>query len=228
MDATQEQWRPVIGHEGYEVSSQGRVRSIDRVLTFKDGRSRIARGRELKSWPIGKVGHRGVGLTGKARALVHVLVLEAFVGPRPEGLVACHGNGIADDNRVENLRWDTYSENNNDLVRHGTHSQASKTHCPAGHEYSPENTREYVHRGWKLRYCRACRLEHRSDVNARRREQRAARGLQKSGAKRQSHCARGHEFTPENTYHPPKGGRQCAACRAIYQERAKQRRKSCV
>jgi hypothetical protein len=50
---------------------------------------------------------------------VHQLVLEAFVGSRPEGMVCRHLNGVPTDNRVENLAWGTYGENNADIVRHG-------------------------------------------------------------------------------------------------------------
>jgi len=52
---------------------------------------------------------------------IHRLVLETFIGPCPEGMEACHNNGIRTDNRVNNLRWDTSSANHLDAVRHGTH-----------------------------------------------------------------------------------------------------------
>jgi hypothetical protein len=51
---------------------------------------------------------------------VHHLVLEAFIGPRPDGFEACHGNGDPTDNRVENLRWGTHEENHDDRAMHGT------------------------------------------------------------------------------------------------------------
>jgi hypothetical protein len=51
---------------------------------------------------------------------VHRLVLEAFVGPCPAGMEACHNNGVRTDNRLENLRWDTRSANCRDRIRHGT------------------------------------------------------------------------------------------------------------
>ncbi len=50
---------------------------------------------------------------------VHHLVLEAFVGPRPEGMECRHLNGDPFDNRPENLAWGTRSENALDKVRHG-------------------------------------------------------------------------------------------------------------
>ena len=53
---------------------------------------------------------------------VHRLVLELFVGPCPDGMEACHNNGISSDNRVENLRWGTRKENQNDRNIHGTAS----------------------------------------------------------------------------------------------------------
>ena len=33
----------------------------------------------------------------------------------------------------------------------------------------------------------------------------------------QTHCKRGHEFTPENTYRPATGGRYCRRCKAMHQ-----------
>lgn len=170
---TSEEWRPVVGFEGlYEVSDHGRVRSLDHFVDLSNGRRRRAPGRVLKPWD--SEGYPKVGLTfegRKRRALVHVLVLEAFVGARPEGAACCHNDGNRQNSRLSNLRWGTYSENNFDLVRHGTHYQASKTHCPQGHEYTTENTRIYTGRGYVERCCRTCQ-------NARnrraKREKRAA------------------------------------------------------
>lgn len=59
---------------------------------------------------------------------VHRLVLEAFVGPCPEGMQACHNNGNKLDNRPENLRWDTGSNNCQDRRRHGTALLGKKNH----------------------------------------------------------------------------------------------------
>lgn len=57
---------------------------------------------------------------------VHRLILEAFKGPCPDGWQACHNNGIRDDNRIDNLRWDTQSGNFADKRRHGTHLQGER------------------------------------------------------------------------------------------------------
>lgn len=215
---TPEEWRPIVGHEGaYEVSDHGRVRSLDRIVHFPDGRKRRAAGRQLKPWLT--TGYPTVGIPGRDRnrkVFVHVLVLESFVGPRPDGAACCHNDGNKQNNHLINLRWDTYSENNLDLVRHGTHFQASKTHCSHGHEYTAENTRNYTHRSWKLRYCRKCAAERGRANSAKRKQQRADRGLLKPGVKRKTHCLRGHEFTAVNTYVIPGGkGRQCKSCNRI-------------
>jgi hypothetical protein len=72
-------------------------------------------------------GHLSVVLGRRNTRMVHTLVLEAFVGPRPPGKEACHGNGQPGDNRLSNLRWGTRSENIADAVRHGTwHSEKRK------------------------------------------------------------------------------------------------------
>src|SRR5262245_15940652 len=46
--------------------------------------------------------HRG---GNKVARYIHHLVLEAFVGPRPPGMVCRHLDGDPAHNHVENLRW---------------------------------------------------------------------------------------------------------------------------
>ena len=152
-----EKWLPIPGYEGrYEVSDLGRVRSLAR----KDSRGRSRRERILRGRPQAK-GHLAVALYAdgvRCDQLIHWLVLLAFVGPRPEGMDACHWNDEPADNRLANLRWDTRAANIADSVRNGGHAMASRTHCPSGHEYTAENTYLYP-RG--SRACNECRRIYR-------------------------------------------------------------------
>jgi hypothetical protein len=154
-----ERWLPVVRYEGvYEVSDQGRMRSVDRMVPYKDGRkSRFQPGQNLRVSP-GPTGYPQATLNHNGAfevVLVHRLVLRAFIGPCPSGCECLHANDIKTDNRLTNLSWNTPSANKFDLVRNGKHWAANKTHCPRGHEYSPENT--YVRDG--RRWCRQCRRE---------------------------------------------------------------------
>lgn len=58
--------------------------------------------------------------------LVHVLVLESFVGPRPVAYDACHNNGNPSDCRLINLRWDTRKGNMRDATKHGRTLRGSR------------------------------------------------------------------------------------------------------
>ena len=156
---TPEEWRPVVGYEGiYEVSNHGRVRSVDRVVPCKDGHTQRWPGKLLKTSKFSKTDHRNVNLhrngVGKSAA-VHRLVMAAFVGPCPDGMNVCHNNGVADDNRLENLRYDTSSANNLDTVRHGKHEKASRSHCIRGHALRSPNLKPPTH-GRRERACVAC------------------------------------------------------------------------
>ncbi len=145
-----EDWRPVVGAEGfYEVSNIGNVRTVPRILMRRNGRPQTVRAR-IRSQYNSTFGYKetrvGTSGTGIRTVRVHVLVAEAFIGPRPEGSECRHLNGNPADNRVSNLAWGTRSENNRDAVAHGTHWQTQKTHCPQNHEYTPENTNFYIRR----------------------------------------------------------------------------------
>lgn len=150
-----EEWRDVVGWEGlYEVSDQGRVRSLERVVPWK-GWTRTVSTRILRPGKERRSGTETVVLSNghKVTRSVHRLVLEAFIGPCPPGMECCHFDDDRSNNRLENLRWDSSSANNYDMVRNGRHNNARKTHCPHGHEYTAANTRVDAE-GW--RWCREC------------------------------------------------------------------------
>lgn len=155
-----EEWRPVVGYEGlYEVSSRGRVRSLDRV-TSENGRfgERVVRrtGKVLTSRPHVRTGHLLVSLSGTSKYL-HRLVAEAFI-PNPAGHpLVRHWDDNPADNRVENLRWGTKRDNYTDAVRNGRiDAPGSASSCPHQHPYTEENT--YLNpRGHRV--CRTCRVQ---------------------------------------------------------------------
>ena len=112
----EEIWKPVVGYEGlYEVSSYGRVRSLDKYVKYKSKGYRLHRGRILTG-SISRCGyimcHIRVNEVSKYY-LVHRLVAEAFI-LNVDGLPAVnHKNEDKSDNRVENLEWCSNEYNDN-------------------------------------------------------------------------------------------------------------------
>lgn len=114
------EWKQI--NSNYEVSDTGLVRSVTRrVRCTQSGieRYRVAAGKILKPWRSGS-GYMMVHLGRAAVKQIHTLVLEAFVGPRPDGCEAAHLNGDKVDNRLENLSWKSRVENQADRYAHNT------------------------------------------------------------------------------------------------------------
>ena len=114
-----EEWRDVVGYEGlYQVSDQGRVKSLERTYIDKIGRGRYVKERFLKP-NVSYGGYLRVGLYagGKRKWFrVHRLVCEAFHENPENKLDVNHINENKTDNRACNLEWSTAKENCN----HGT------------------------------------------------------------------------------------------------------------
>ena len=146
-------WYDIAGYGGrYSVSNQGRVWSN-------------VSGRELKPTPWSP-DYPSVKLCRDGdvrRVKVAALVLEAFIGPRPLGLFACHKDDNRQNSRLDNLCWGTRVDNGQDALRNGRHHHARKTHCARGHEFTPENT-YHTRRG--SRNCRACGAENAREYRA--------------------------------------------------------------
>ena len=111
-----EDWRPIPGFEGYEASTFGRIRSVDRVL----GDGRRAGGVVLVPTEDDN-GYLRVTLYPGGRkqtVQVHVAVTLAFHGPRPRGREARHLDGVKMNCRPGNLAWGTKSRNAKDREGH--------------------------------------------------------------------------------------------------------------
>jgi len=118
----QEEWRISPSFPCYEVSSHGNVRRCDNSpKSYKNG--------ENMKLTIDKDGYFRIGLcmNGKSHtAIVHLLVAEAFIGPRPEGLEVNHIDGVKSNNFWGNLEYTTQLENLNHKTRMGLCARGDK------------------------------------------------------------------------------------------------------
>lgn len=124
MSELYERWLPVVGWWDYEVSDLARVRSIDRWVTFKNGRKRWFPGVVLQ--PHLHLGYPTVRLRNKQTFQVHTLVAEAFLGPRPEGMYVIHGPAGSSDSSLSNIRYGTPVQNQADRNRDGTGTRGTQ------------------------------------------------------------------------------------------------------
>ncbi len=116
------EWRPIPNFPEYEVSNYGEVRNI------AAGRGRVVN-RVLSPRPT-KLGHLSVCLSHDKHIKtmqVHRLVALTFIGPPPvDKPDVAHGDGNSANNKRNNLRWATKSENENDKVLHGKSNRGER------------------------------------------------------------------------------------------------------
>jgi hypothetical protein len=107
-------WRDVAGYEGlYLVSTLGELKSIDRVIKTKDGKSFFRKGRNItiRKNNFGYYETRLYKSGKKKSAFMHRIIAEAFI-PNPHDYPQVdHINGDKRDNRICNLRWVSRSQN---------------------------------------------------------------------------------------------------------------------
>jgi len=125
-----EEWRPVLDFEGiYSISNLGRLRSEDRIVIRRNGTKQPRRGIMMRL-PPNQDGYPHVSLCKNGHrkdSVIHHLVLEAFIGPRPTSKhEGCHNDGNPANNRLDNLRWDTMVNNQRDRLQHGTHTRGER------------------------------------------------------------------------------------------------------
>ena len=113
-------YKAIKGYEGiYEVNEFGQVRSVDRIVEYKNGKIVNYKGKELKIL-MDKDGYATVRLSKNCiykTMKVHRLVAEAFL-PNPDNLPQVHHiNHERNDNRACNLKWVSKAEQIDDHLR---------------------------------------------------------------------------------------------------------------
>lgn len=157
-------------------------------------------------------GYGLISVFGQSR-LAHRWFYEHERGPVSPGLELDHLCNHPWCVNPDHLEPVTPEENVRRATLRGT-GVGARTHCPEGHEYTPENT--YIIPQTGSRSCRLCkqirnRLRYTYDPPNKR--------ISKD------HCSRGHPYSPDNTDYAPSGKRLCKICAEAGVYRQSTRRK---
>lgn len=130
-----EEWRELPGFGGnYIISNTGKIMVFDRIIFKRHKSGKLSRqyykGHLLKQFLL-KDNYLGVrfGVNKNNTTIgVHRLVLLAFVGKPPINNECCHNDGNPKNNKLNNLRWDSHYENNQDRKNHGNYYSGENHH----------------------------------------------------------------------------------------------------
>lgn len=126
-----EEWKTISDAPNYEVSNLGRVRRALPGVNTAPGRILTQRANR-NGYMVCQLssGNPNANKNRKVWRTTHRLVLEAFVGLRPEGFSGNHINGNKADNQLGNLEWVPVAENNLHALRTGlrTNGYGEKSH----------------------------------------------------------------------------------------------------
>ncbi len=118
-----EEWKDICYYEGYyQISNLGRVKSLARTIERNNGWKLPLKERILipQKDRYGRLFVILIKIMDREQRYIHHLVLESFVGRRPENNEACHGPDFnCTNNRLSNLRWDTKQGNAQDVATSG-------------------------------------------------------------------------------------------------------------
>lgn len=137
------EWVKIKFIDGYEVSDEGEVRSIDRVIETKTGK-RIMNGKILKK--VNNKGYYTVHLTNNNKAKIYRvsrLVAEAFI-PNPDNLpYVDHIDGDKHNNSKTNLRWvdAKMNKNNPNTIANGMRKKGEFHHSEETKKLIGEKTK---------------------------------------------------------------------------------------
>lgn len=148
-------WKPAPGFEDrYEVSNQGRVRSIPRFVraVSKAGKEYLRKAPSVLLSPGSCRGYLIVNMPPKGSVKVHQLVALAFVKGYQTGFEVNHIDGVKANNNADNLEWVSRSANQRHAVFSGLKSQAIAVRNPDTGQLFPSISQA----------AKACRVNHRT------------------------------------------------------------------
>lgn len=131
-------WKDIQGYEGlYQVSTLGRVRSLDRLIKSRYGNFRKITGKIIKPNKIWS-GYLRISLWKQQQVeykSLHRLVAETFI-PNPQNLPCVnHKDEVKSNNSVSNLEWCTWNamliteQETNGLAKENKSPEDVKSRC---------------------------------------------------------------------------------------------------